>query len=804
MSTGKAIVAVAVLAGWLTQGAAAAEWFVSPSGDDQHEGSRERPLQTLAAAQQAVRASKLRGIEPITIWFAAGAYYLPQPIVLTSVDSGTVAAPVVYASIAGGAIGGEGAAVLSGGQRLQGLHWTPHRERIFKTTVPAGLATDQLFVGGQRQILARYPNFDPEERIFNGFAADAISPERAKRWKNPVGGFIHAMHRHEWGDYRYRITGNDAAGNLMYVGGWQNNRQMGMHPERRMVEGVFEELDAPGEWFLDEQAHTLYFYPPEGMSAADLEKATVEVVRLRELVRFQGTEEAPVQAVSLRGFSLRHTAYTFMDTNEPLLRSDWMIHRGGAVMFDGAEDCGLDDCFLDQVGGNAVFVNNYNRRVAIRGCQIAQSGASGVALVGDPAAVRNPLFEYNQRHDYTALDRTPGPKTTNYPADCLIEECLIYRTGRAEKQTAPIQIAMAQGITVRHCSLYDVPRAGINIGDGCWGGHLIEHCDVFDTVQETGDHGSFNSWGRDRYWDREREVVDKEVAKDAALPTLDMVKPTVLRNNRWRCDHGWDIDLDDGSSAYVIENNLCLSGGLKFREGYRRRATNNILFRNTFHPHVWYAGSGDVFARNIVMTKYEPIGMPKVWGAEIDHNLLPDEQALEQSRQAGRDEHSLAGDPQFVDAAQGDFQVQPGSPALAVGFQNFPMDQFGITRPALRAIARTPQLGERDSALAAVAVDDRIVEWLGAKVKNVTTEGERSAAGLPAVAGVLILDVPAKSAAEAAGLRRLDVIVERDGRSIRSLSELLRTTRRTADRTATRLGVSRNQRRIVLLLALDP
>ena len=22
----------------------------------------------------------------------------------------------------------------------------------------------------------------------------------------------------------------------------------------------------------------------------------------------------------------------------------------------------------------------------------------------------------------------------------------------------------------------------------------------------------------------------------------------VLRNNRWRCDHGWDIDLDDGSS----------------------------------------------------------------------------------------------------------------------------------------------------------------------------------------------------------------------------------------------------------------
>ena len=81
-----------------------------------------------------------------------------------------------------------------------------------------------------------------------------------------------------------------------------------------------------------------------------------------------------------------------------------------------------------------------------------------------------------------------------------MEDCLITRSGRFEKQTAPVEIDMAQNITVRHCSIYDVPRAGINIGDGCWGGHVIEFCDVFDTVLETGDHGSFNSWGRDRYW----------------------------------------------------------------------------------------------------------------------------------------------------------------------------------------------------------------------------------------------------------------------------------------------------------------
>jgi hypothetical protein len=37
---------------------------------------------------------------------------------------------------------------------------------------------------------------------------------------------------------------------------------------------------------------------------------------------------------------------------------------------------------------------------------------------------------------------------------------------------------------------------------------------------------------------------------DKDLPVLDVVRPNILRNNRWRCDHGWDIDLDDGSSEY--------------------------------------------------------------------------------------------------------------------------------------------------------------------------------------------------------------------------------------------------------------
>ena len=212
----------------------------------------------------------------------------------------------------------------------------------------------------------------------------------------------------------------------------------------------------------------------------------------------------------------------------------------------------MADCEFDQLGGNAVFVNNYNRRVPIRGCYIHDSGGNGVAFVGDPKAVRNPLFEYGQRQDYATIDKTPGPQTDNYPADCIVEDCLITRIGRVEKQAAGVQISMAQGITVRHCSIYEMPRAGINISEGTFGGHVIEFCDVFDTVLETGDHGSFNSWGRDRFWG----LKDAPAEELPQLALLDVVKPNILRNSRWRCDHGWDVDLDDGSSNYEIYNNL--------------------------------------------------------------------------------------------------------------------------------------------------------------------------------------------------------------------------------------------------------
>ena len=487
------------------------EIHVSTQGNDQNDGSAANPVASLQIAQLLARTA--RGT---TVVIHGGMYRIERRLELTHEDEG-----VEFRAAPGEKV------VVTSDRKLE-LKWQPFRDGIWQADLGMQiyshpnraeearfqfkLQVDELFVNGQRQRMARYPNFDPEIRPLGGFAADAISRERAARWSNPAGGYLHALHPGAWGGVHFLITGKDKNGDVLTDGGRQNNRGCDMHKQHRYVENIFEELDASGEWFYDQTSNTLYFMPPEGL---DLANATVEFPISSQLMRIDGTQKQPVKNVTLRGLTFRHAARTFMQTKEPLLRSDWTMAREGAVFLEGTEDCSLLDCEFDQIGGNAIFVSNSNRRVRIAGCDIRDTGASGVAFVGDPLSVRNPLFEYGQRQSLEKIDKQPGPQTDNYPVDCTVEDCLIRGIGLVEKQAAGVQIAMASGITVRHCSIYDASRAGINIGDGCWGGHLIEHCDVFDTVQETGDHGSFNSWGRDRYWGLQNAATESlpELAK---------------------------------------------------------------------------------------------------------------------------------------------------------------------------------------------------------------------------------------------------------------------------------------------------
>ncbi|MFT4019651.1 MAG: PDZ domain-containing protein [Agriterribacter sp.] len=731
-------------------------FFVSPTGNDQHKGSIQQPFKTL---QQAIKVASTQKGKNVIIVLKKGIYYpgntitihtdkfLPSSLLITSNNNETV--------------------TISAGKPLT-PKWKSWQNGIYVTEVPAGFAFERLYVNNILQPLARYPNYDSSARVFHGTAANAIAPERVKKWKNPVGGYIHALHAHEWGGFHYRITGADSSGNLQMEGGWQNNRPNKMHEQYRFVENIFEELDAPGEWWLDRNKNLLYYYPPK---AIDIAKATIIVARLKNSIELKGTETKPLKNIRISGIHFTHNERSFMDTKEPLLRSDWTIYRGGVILMNGTEHCKISDCVFEGIGGNAIMVSNYNKHDTITGCHIYNTGANAVCFIGDTKAVRSPSFGYENFIPYNLLDKTPGPLANNYPQQCIVTDNLFHDLGDIEKQATGVQIQVASEITVSYNSIYQTSRAGINIGDGAFGGHIIEFNDVFNTVRETGDHGSFNSWGRDRYWAPDRKYMDSLAAAHPELILLDAQKQTIIRNNRFRCDHGWDIDLDDGSSNYHIYNNLCLNGGLKLREGFYRIVENNIMINNSFHPHVWFKNSGDVFERNIVMKKYAPIQV-RDWGNKINHNLFPDTAALHDAQLHGTDSNSIAGDPLFINPAKGDYTVAAGSPALKTGFKNFEMHAFGVQKASLKKIAQQPQIPVliNDAGLSDKSV---AVTFLAGTIKSVDGLGDRSAYGLPDETGVVILSAGNNTLLSLSGLQDKDVIRTADGKTIIDVKQLM-------------------------------
>ena len=327
------LIAMAVVAS--TCAAHTSEFVVAPDGDDTNPGTWQKPFATLARARDAVRSLDKHDGELTTVTLRGGVYYLDETFLLEASDSGSPARPVVYRASPGER------PVLSGGVLLK-LEWEPDHDGVMRARLPDHLLDiDQLFVEGVRCPLARYPNYDSDAQCFGGTSADAVAPERVKSWGDPVGGYLHALHQSRWGSKHYRIAGATAEGNLTLHGGWQENRgggfdefyRGGFHRELLFVENIREELDAPGEWFIDAGTKTLYLNPLPGV---DLTRAKIVGARHLELVLLRGTVDRPVRWVTFEGIDFRHTKRVFMEPYERLLRGDWFIARIAAVRFEGS------------------------------------------------------------------------------------------------------------------------------------------------------------------------------------------------------------------------------------------------------------------------------------------------------------------------------------------------------------------------------------------------------------------------------------------------------------------------------------
>ena len=325
-----------------------ADLYVSTDGCDSSQGTEQSPFATLARARDAVRELKGKSEGPVTVLVRDGTYYLEEPLLLGPDDSGSSESPVTYAAYPGESV------TLSGGRKLS-CEWKPYGNGIMMCAVPEGIpGFAQVFVNGKRQVRARFPNYDPDNplKYGNGYISakgglpDEIVRERmeqkglltypsqgakgfefdpdtfsTRKWARPQEAVIHIFSHYGWGILQWEIADIDRDQHIIWFGkgGFQINTQNltagGMacgisDRSRYFIENVFEELDAPGEWYLDKDKRILYYLPEDGV---DMGSAEVEVPVLEQAVVFSGSQETPVRHVTVSGFRIVHTTSTFLE-----------------------------------------------------------------------------------------------------------------------------------------------------------------------------------------------------------------------------------------------------------------------------------------------------------------------------------------------------------------------------------------------------------------------------------------------------------------------------------------------------------
>ena len=522
----------------------ALDLHVSPEGNDGWNGrearikaeTQEGPFKTLARARAEIRQYKQAGPlkEAVTVWIHDGSYELSQPLDLEAQDSGTEDFPVTWRAAK------DARPLLLGSVKVS--EWQPHKGSIVKAELskllPKGFLPKQLLSNGERQIMARYPNYDAQNALYGGWAfvqpipdgkADGhkwkgelyVAAKDMRTWEHPEDAEINIFAFYGWWNWIMPLKGYDqAAGKLALA----KDCGYDLHPYNRyFVQGAMEELDAPGEWFYDRRTGWLYYWP-----VGEMNKSEVRVPTLDSFFRLkQGTKH-----ITVRGLSFQGCVST-------------------ALVMENTEKCSVEACTVTHCGGfNGAGISMHGGRDnRVFGCDISYTGSTGVGVGG-------------------------GDRITLTAANNVVENCHIHHVGVIQKNGAGVGLG-GVGNRVVHNLIHDCPRMAVQFG----GNNLvIEYNHMHHTVMETQDGGAIYTGGRD--WISSRGSVIRHnfihdtmgvgqesdglrhpfftwgIYMDDNTGGVDIIGNIVARSARA------SLHLHNGRDC-IVENNIFVDGGQK-------------------------------------------------------------------------------------------------------------------------------------------------------------------------------------------------------------------------------------------------
>ena len=401
-----------------------ATFYVSPSGSDAAEGTKDAPFKTITQAQKAVRAINSSMTGDIEVVLREGTYVLPGTIGFDERDGGKDGHYVRYKAFEGEQ------PLITGGMGITG--WSVHDEanNIWKAEGVEGNFR-QLYVNGKKAVRACFPNviaandkgdggFDHDfvrlTKVDSSGRAFDVSADYVKNIKNIENVEIHLMIA--WAESILRLEKAEVNGGTAKLIPKDPERTKLFHraypmlgtafqsnPPKQQVfylENSYDLLDAAGEWYLDEKEHVLYYKPRTGESMAT---ANVVAPRINTLFSVLGKDtKNKVGYISFEGLIFAHSNYTrpseegFLDLQagnfnvdvladpgrgnwEKLNSNKFLLWRPDAgFRVENAHHLLVKNCTFTQMAATGLdFVSGTNDDV-IEGNVFYEIGAAGIML----------------------------------------------------------------------------------------------------------------------------------------------------------------------------------------------------------------------------------------------------------------------------------------------------------------------------------------------------------------------------------------------------------------------------------------
>jgi len=644
-----------------SQGAPAAqvEFFIAPDGSDRNAGTKDAPFLTLERARRAVRSLKREKRLPpggVTVWLRGGTYYRAKSFELTPLDSGRKNAPITYSAFPGEQVrlvGGRqitgfepvddpavlarmdpacAGKVLQADLRAQGItdfgELTPRG--FGRPTRPAHL---ELFFRDEPMTLARWPNEGWVEiaAVPEGEGRFCYAGDRPARWTRAEDLWLHGYWTWDWAESYEKVQSIDLEAKEMRtrpphgVYGYKAGK-------RYYALNLLEELDQPGEWYLDRASGILYFWPPAPIESG---RAVVSLL------------EKPL--ISLR-------------------KASHIIIRG--LTLECARGCGIDikdgtgnlvaGCTLRNLGTLAVSIAG-GKENGVLSCDIYHTGEGGIVLSG-------------------------GDRRTLTPAGHFATNNHIWDFSRWVRTYRPAVLVQGVGNRIEHNLIHDAPHSAIILGGN---EHLIEFNEIHHVCMETSDAGAFYM-GRDF---TERGTVLRynyfhHLGRgDVQAIYFDDCSSGNTAFGNICVEAGRGV-LIGGGRDHLIENNVFVNCTPAVHVDARgmgwasfwfdgRDSTLMDRLKAVNHDQPPYS---ERYPELATLLEDEP-AMPKnnrivrnVWvgGRWLDLRDGLTEQIVQVK------DNFTAGDPGFVDPEHGDYQLRPDSPVWKLGFQRIPTEHIGL------------------------------------------------------------------------------------------------------------------------------